>query len=57
MALLYGRARALNSTNGGFRPGQDPRAFRESIETRCLVILPEGVDVVPSFTVGGAAKL
>ena len=36
---------------------EDLSAHRESIETRCLVILPKGVDDVPSFTVGGNARL
>ena len=36
---------------------EDLSAHRESIETRCLVILPKGVDDVPSFTVGGDARL
>jgi len=35
----------------------DPKAFRESIETRCLVILPKGIDDTPSFTLMDQAKL
>ena len=30
-------------------PHGDPDAHRESIETRCLVILPKGVETVPTF--------
>ena len=34
-----------------FDPHGDTSAFRESIEVRCLVILPKGVETEPTFRV------
>ena len=40
-----------------FDPLGDPKAHRESIETRCLVILPKDVNPEPTYRHGFASKM